>query len=176
MRTAVAEAAGKTARQRLLLRIVQEHVVRSQEQARELLAAYGVDTTQATVSRDLEELGVIKLRGPDGALVYRVASDPGPAAARERLATVLGQFVVRVGSSGNLAVLRTPPAAAGPVASAIDLAELPGVLATVAGDDTVLVVAEEGIAGVELAERFRSIAGLGEVAFSSSGSGRTDLA
>ena len=77
---------------------------------------------------------------------------------------MLGQFVVRVGSSGNLAVLRTPPAAAGHVASAIDLAELPGVLATVAGDDTVLVVAEEGIAGAELAERFRSIAGLGEVA------------
>ena len=145
---------GKADRQRLLVRILQEHVVRSQEQARELLAAYGVDTTQATVSRDLEDIGAVKVRGPDGVLVYRLSVEVGPAAAQKRLAAVLEQFVTRVSSSGNLAVLHTPPAGAGTVASAIDHAELPGVLATLAGDDTVLVVAEEGVAGAELAARF----------------------
>ena len=146
--------AAKADRQRLLVRVLQEHVVRSQEQARELLAAYGVDTTQATVSRDLEDVGAVKVRGPDGVLVYRLSVEVGPAAAQKRLTGVLEQFVVRVSSSGNLAVLHTPPAAAGTVASAVDHAELSGVLATIAGDDTVLVVAQEGVRGAELAARF----------------------
>ena len=147
-------AMDKLARQQLLRRLLDEHALRSQAHVRELLRAHGVDAHQATVSRDLDELGAVKVRGVDGDLVYRLTSDPGPGQGRTRLDEVLRQFVTSVRSSGNMAVLGTPPACAHPVASAIDLAELPGVLATVAGDDIILVVAEEGILGADLATRF----------------------
>jgi transcriptional regulator of arginine metabolism len=114
---------------------------------RDALAEAGVATHQSTVSRDLDELGAVRVRGADGTLVYRVRPDPGPVAARDQLDDTLQRFVTRIAASGNLAVLRTPPACAHPVASGIDLAELPGVLGTVSGDDTVLVVAEEGVSG-----------------------------
>ncbi|HEX2027424.1 MAG TPA: hypothetical protein VHF25_05435 [Nitriliruptorales bacterium] len=149
---------GKPERQRLIRSLLADHEVRSQEQLLGLLSHEGVATTQATVSRDLDDLGAVKVRGPGGELVYRLASDPGPATARDRLAATVQQFVVRIAASGNLAVLQTPPAGAGPVASAIDLAELPGVLATIAGDDTVVVIAKEQVGGAELADRFRRLA------------------
>ena len=144
----------KHERQQLLRRLLGERDLRSQAEVRQVLADNGVDAHQATVSRDLDELGAVKVRGAGGDLVYRLTAQPGPGRARTALDDVLQQFVTSVRSSGNLAVLRTPPACANPVASAIDLAELPGVLATVSGDDTVLVVAEEGIPGEELARRF----------------------
>jgi transcriptional regulator of arginine metabolism len=144
----------KLERQQLLRRLLAERALRSQAEVRQVLADNGVDAHQATVSRDLDELGAVKVRGAEGELVYRLTSEPGPSHARSRIDEVLQQFVTSVRSSGNIAVLRTPPACAHPVASAIDLAELPGVLATVSGDDTVLVVAEEGIPGEELAARF----------------------
>ncbi len=146
----------KLERQQLLRRLLAEHDLRSQAEVRSVLAAHGLDAHQATVSRDLDELGAVKVRGAGGELIYRLTAEPGPGHARSRLDEVLRQFVTSVRSSSNLAVLRTPPACANPVASAIDLAELPGVLATVSGDDTVLVVAEDGIPGAELAERFRA--------------------
>lgn len=150
----------KEERQRLLAALIAEHDLTSQEEVRRALAEQGIETAQATISRDLGELGAVKVRGPEGVPVYRLSSDPGPAAARDRLGDVVRRFVVSVEASGNLAVLRTPPAGAGPVASAIDLSELPGVVATVAGDDTVLVVAEDGVDGHELAARFRELTGL----------------
>ncbi len=154
----VTRSASKGERQQRLRRLLAEHDVHSQLEACEMLAAHGIAATQATVSRDLDELGAVKVRAGGGALVYRVGTDPGPAAARSRLAETLQQFVTGVDASGNLAVLRTPPACAHPVASAIDLAELPNVIATVSGDDTVLVVAADGVAGRDLAARLREIA------------------
>lgn len=150
----------KSQRQRALVSLLHDRDVHSQEEALALLAERGIVTTQATVSRDLDEIGAVKVRGANGELVYRLSPEPVPATARERLAEVLRQFVVDVASSGNLVVLRTPPAGAGPVASAIDLAEVPGALATIAGDDTVVVVAAEGVAGRDLADRFRQLAEL----------------
>lgn len=150
--------AEKTRRQQLLRRLLEEHDCASQEAVLALLRDHGVPTTQATVSRDLDEVGAVKVRGADGSLVYRLAADPGPAAGRDRLAATLSQFVLGVDHSGNLAVLRTPPACASPVASAIDLAELDRVVATVAGDDTVLVVAADGVSGAELAGELRALA------------------
>ncbi len=147
----------KAERQRVLLGLISDHDVRSQEQACELLARNGIVTTQATVSRDLDEVGAVKVRGPDGTLVYRLPNEAGQTDVREHLVAVMRQFVLRVGASGGLVVLRTPPAAAGPVASAIDQAEPDGVLATLAGDDTVIVIAEEGLSGAELASRFRRL-------------------
>ena len=150
----------KPQRHQLLRQLVTDHDLRSQVDVADALRAAGVEVHEATVSRDLGEVGAVKVRGADGSLVYRLTADPGPSSARERLDETLQRFVTQVLASGNLAVLRTPPACAHPVASAIDLAELDGVIATVSGDDTVLVVAEEGLTGRELADTLRDRAGL----------------
>lgn len=147
----------KSTRQQLLRELVAERDLRSQQEVLDALAERGVDTTQATVSRDLDELGAVKVRVIDGSLAYRLSVDPGPASARAQLVDTLQRYVTSVASSNNIAVLRTPPACASPVASAIDLAELDGVLATTAGDDTVLVVVEDGMTGAELADRIRDL-------------------
>lgn len=144
----------KAERQARLRRLLTERDLASQAEVRAALAADGVATHQTTVSRDLDELGAVRVRGSDGRQVYRLVADAGPSAARARVDEVVRQFVTSVRSSGNLAVLRTPPACAHPVASAVDLAELDGVLATVAGDDTVLVVASDDLGGAALADRF----------------------
>jgi transcriptional regulator of arginine metabolism len=117
--------------------------------------------TQATVSRDLDELGAIKVRVPGGELVYAIPEHPAEQVApHEHLRRVLGDWAVEVRASGNLVLLRTPPGSAHVVASALDRAGLDGVLGTVAGDDTVLVVASSGHDGNGLAERLRELAGL----------------
>ncbi|MFP5310044.1 MAG: arginine repressor [Actinomycetes bacterium] len=148
----------KRERQQVLRDLLDRAVLTSQAEVRRALAGEGIETTQATVSRDLDELGAVKVRGADGRLAYRL--DVGTGAGRVRLETTLQQFVTGVTSSGNLVVLRTPPACANPVASAIDLAGLDDVIATVAGDDTVLVVAAEGVPGHALADTFRRRAAL----------------
>ncbi len=152
--------ADKTRRHRLLRQLIVDNDLRSQAEVVGALATNGVEVHEATVSRDLGEVGAIKVRGADGSLVYRLTPDPGPSSARERLDETLRRFVTHVTASGNLAVLRTPPACAHPVASAIDLAELERVIATVSGDDTVLVVAEEGTTGRALADDLAGRAGL----------------
>jgi transcriptional regulator of arginine metabolism len=144
----------KGERQQTLRRLLDERDLASQSEVRRALAEHGIDAHQTTVSRDLDELGAVRVRGSAGTLVYRVAIDPGPGSARARVDEVVRQFVVSARASGNIAVLRTPPACAQPVASAVDLAELDGVLATVAGDDTVLVVSTEDLGGQALADRF----------------------
>ncbi len=151
----------KATRQQRLRQLLTDRDLHSQAEVARALAEVGLAVHEATVSRDLGEVGAVKVRGADGSLVYRLAADPGPSSARTRLDETLQRFVTAVTSSANLAVLRTPPACAHPVASAIDLAELDGVIATVSGDDTVLVVAEEGRTGAELAAGLRHRAGLG---------------
>lgn len=141
-------------RLRALRRLVSRNDLASHGEVVEALAAHGFEVTQATVSRDLAAIGAVKVRQADGSHAYRtgLAEQGG---ARDALDGTLRQFVTDVLASGNLAVLRTPPACAHPVASALDLASLPEVIATVAGDDTVLVVAAEGTSGAELADRLR---------------------
>jgi len=150
----------KERRQQRLRQLLTDLDLHSQVEVVAALADAGIEVHEATVSRDLGEVGAVKVRGADGALVYRLAADPGPSSARQRLDDLLQRFVTHVTASGNLAVLRTPPACAHPVASAIDLAELDHVIATVSGDDTVLVVAEEGTTGAVLAAALRERAGL----------------
>ncbi len=137
-------------RQRLVRVLVARYEVTSQAELVDLLAREGVEATQATVSRDLDELGIGKQRGADGRLAYALPEPGG-------LAQVLRQFATTIDASGNLAVVRTPPGAAAAVASAIDSADLPGVLATVQGDDTLLVVAVEGETGAALAARLSDL-------------------
>ncbi|MEX0705509.1 MAG: hypothetical protein WD041_02720 [Nitriliruptoraceae bacterium] len=149
----------KRRRQQVLRQLITERGLASQAHVVEALAEAGFDVHEATVSRDLAEVGAVKVRGPDGTPVYRLAPQPGPSSV-DRLDETLQQFVTRIAVSGNLAVLRTPPACAHPVASAIDNAELVDVIATVAGDDTVLVVASETSTGRLLAADFARRTGL----------------
>jgi transcriptional regulator of arginine metabolism len=148
----------RTRRHAELRRLIGARRLRSQVEVRAALAESGLDVHPATISRDLEELGAHKVRGDDGQLAYRLADVT--ALASDAVDDVLRRFVVDVDASGNLAVLRTPPACAHPVASAIDRAGFDDVLATVAGDDTVLVVAVEGTTGASLAGRLAARLGL----------------
>lgn len=142
-------------------RILEQSTVGSQARLVELLAEEGVVATQATVSRDLEELGAIKVRVPGGETIYVIPEQsrdrPAP---EEHLRRVLGEWVVEVGHSANLVVVRTPPGSAHVVGSALDRAGLPEILGTVAGDDTVMVVATERTGGESVARQISQIAGL----------------
>lgn len=151
----------KHQRQHRVLRLLEDNAVSTQEQLVALLAADGVAATQATVSRDLEDLGAIKVRVPGGETVYAVPALPKDAVAPEdHLRRVCGEWVVEVAASANLVVLRTPPGSAHVVASALDRAGIPEVLGTVAGDDTVLLVVAEWSSGAEVAVRMADLAGL----------------
>lgn len=152
---------GKPQRQHRVERLLGEREVTSQLQLVDLLAADGIVATQATVSRDLEELGAVKVRIPGGALVYAVPALPTARVAPEdHLRKVMGEFVVEVSFSANLVVLRTPPGSAHVVGSALDRAGLPEVIGNVAGDDTLLVVCADGVKGAKVATRLGELAGL----------------
>jgi len=153
--------ATKAARHGRITELIRDHQVRSQTELMALLSGSGLTVTQATLSRDLEELGALKLRGVDGGPpVYRIPEDGSPRpmeGGTDRLARLLGELLLSFDGSGNLAVLRTPPGAAQYLASAIDRASLADVVGTIAGDDTILVVARDGLTGRDVG---RMLAGL----------------
>lgn len=152
---------GKSARQHRIAQLLEGEAVTSQGQLVELLASAGVEATQATVSRDLEELGALKVRVPGGESVYAIPELPKDRLAPgDHLRRVLGDWVVEVTHSANLVVVRTPPGSAHVVASALDRARMPELLGTVAGDDTLVVIAVEGVGGADLARRLSELAGL----------------
>ncbi|GAB3588754.1 arginine repressor [Calidifontibacter terrae] len=137
----------RAARHRAITQIIGSEDVRSQPDLAERLATHGFSVTQATLSRDLEELGAVKLRR-DGGLVYAIAAEGGdgnaPLSLAEpsgRLRRICADFLVSSQFSENLVVLKTPPGGANLLASAIDHAQPPDVLGTIAGDDTILVIA-----------------------------------
>jgi transcriptional regulator of arginine metabolism len=157
-------ASTRAARQARIVELVSSMAIRSQTELAKLLAAEGIDVTQATLSRDLDELGAVKLRGADGgAPIYVIPEDGSPVrgvqGGTSRLVRLLGELLVSADGSANLMVLRTPPGAAQFLASAIDRAALHEVVGTIAGDDTVLVIAREPVTGLELADRFMTMAG-----------------
>jgi transcriptional regulator of arginine metabolism len=159
-------AVTKTARRQRIVDLLSRHPVRSQSELGRLLAAEGVEATQTTLSRDLDELGAVKVRASDGSLVYAVPAeggDPtprpaGPGFADARLARVAGDVLVSADASANLVITRTPPGAAQFLASAIDHADVPEVLGTIAGDDTVLVVCRDPAGGPALAAQLLDLA------------------
>jgi transcriptional regulator of arginine metabolism len=141
----------RAGRQARIVTLLSSNSVRSQSELATMLAQEGIDVTQATLSRDLEELGAVKLRGADGGTgVYVVPEDGSPvrgvSGGTERMARLLGELLVSTD-----AILRTPPGGAHYLASAIDRSSLPYVVGTIAGDDTILVVAREPMTGAELA-------------------------
>jgi transcriptional regulator of arginine metabolism len=148
----------KASRQRALTALLRTRQVSSQARLLDLLRAQGFDATQATVSRDLEELGAMKLRTADGNLVYALPEEDGaPEVSREQLGQTIAMFLLSAVPAGNLVVLRTPPGHAQAVASAIDRSNLPEVAGTVAGDDTVLVVCADRTSGRTMARQFREL-------------------
>jgi transcriptional regulator of arginine metabolism len=173
----------KTARHARIAAILTRERVRSQEELAELLERHAsMHVTQATLSRDLDELGVVRLRTAGGALVYALPEEPGGPGSRPgapigsaepeeipadprgesaqsaRLARYLGELLTSAEASANLVVLRTPAGAAQFLASIIDHAALPSVLGTVAGDDTVLIIARDPAGGDALAAEFLRLA------------------
>jgi transcriptional regulator of arginine metabolism len=151
----------KHQRQHRITLLIEQQPVSSQAQLVDLLGAAGVEATQATVSRDLEEIGAVKVRAAGGESIYAVPELPkNRVAPEDHLRRVLGEWVVEVAASANLVVVRTPPGSAHVVASALDRAALPDIVGTVAGDDTIMVVAEERVGGAKLARRLSGLAGL----------------
>jgi len=170
----------KVGRQARIAAILSREQVRSQEELAERLAVGGTHVTQATLSRDLEEMGAVRLRGAGGALVYALPGEPGgpgsrpggvaagglahgPAeirgeAAGARLARIAGELLTSAEASANLVVLRTPAGAAQYFASVIDHAGWPSILGTVAGDDTVLLISRDPAGGNAVAAELLKLA------------------
>jgi transcriptional regulator of arginine metabolism len=159
--------ATRTARQARIADLLGRTSVRSQTELAERLADHGVNVTQATLSRDLVEIGAVKVRDGDGTLVYAVPGEggdrtPRPAGTQEildaRLGRLCAELLVSAEASANLVVLRTPPGAAQFLASAIDHSVMPDVLGCIAGDDTVLVITRRPRGGGDVAGRFLALA------------------
>ena len=151
----------KVQRQQSIARLISRVPVTNQPQLVELLATDGITATQATVSRDLDDLGAVKVRVPGGDTVYAIPEyEPDRLAPQDQLRRVMGEWVAEVKRSGNIVILRTPPGCAHVVASALDRSAIEGVLGTVAGDDTLLCVADESVGGVAIEVALRELAGL----------------
>ncbi len=153
----------KAQRQHRIVEILEHAAVPTGAQLVTLLEDEGIHATQATVTRDLQELGVVKARDDKGVRRLTLPFTPnlGPAPL-DHLRRMLGEWAVSVTNSGHLVIVRTPPGCAHVVASALDRSALAGVLGTVAGDDTILVVATEEMGGTKMAAELRHLAGLSE--------------
>lgn len=172
------QPATRAARHRLIAEILAQSPTRSQTELAERLADSGVAVTQGTLSRDLDELGAVKIRNTAGWLVYALPGEggdtrpraPEPPASGDgatrsedgpvdaRLLRVCEEVLVSARSSANLVVLRTPPGAAQYLASAIDHAARADILGTIAGDDTALVITADPSGGERVAEWFLALA------------------
>jgi transcriptional regulator of arginine metabolism len=158
----------KAARRARIGELLRARSIHSQPELGRALAEAGFAVTQATVSRDLDELGAVKVRDATGALVYALpgegqdvhapAAGTGPAQASARLGRVAADLLVSVEASANLVVARTPPGGAHLLASAVDHADLSEILGTVAGDDTVLLVCRRPDGGQDAARYLLALA------------------
>ena len=144
----------KYERQGTILRLVQQHPLSTQAEVADALRSEGIEAVQATVSRDIAQLGLVKIRNTEGRLVYAL---PGAADLRRlnELTSALRRWAGELTPSGSLLVITTPRGLAAPLADAIDSAALPEVAGTIAGDNTVFVAARDPQSGAELAVQFR---------------------
>jgi transcriptional regulator of arginine metabolism len=144
----------KFERQGMIMRLVQQQPLGTQADVADALHGLGIDAVQATVSRDISQLGLVKVRNPEGRLVYAV---PGAADLRrlEELSAALRRWLGGMTSSGQMLVVKTPRGFAAALADAIDAAELPEVAGTIAGDNTVFVAARDGVTAADLADELR---------------------
>jgi transcriptional regulator of arginine metabolism len=152
----------KTARHAKIITLLEQHEVRSQTELAELLGDDGVQVNQATLSRDLLEIGALRVRNSHGQLVYAVPSEGGDrrphvgefASFEGRLARLCAEILVSAAASANLVVLRTPPGAAQYFAGAIDRVGWDTILGTIAGDDTILLITRSPSGGSDIAQQF----------------------
>ena len=162
----------KTARHAKIIALLEQQQVRSQTELAELLAADGLTVTQGTLSRDLVDVGALRVRGAGGHLVYAVPGEGGDrspqrgefAGFEARLARLCTEVLVSAEASANLVVLRTPPGAAQYFASAIDRVGSEAILGTIAGDDTILLVTRSPTGGTAVADAFLQMSGNGKPA------------
>ena len=152
----------KRQRQRALLELVRGEPLGSQEQIRTRLHGLGFDATQSTISRDLEELGLVRVRDGHGHLRYAELAEGNGSNGHHAppLDALLREFALEVEVSGNIVLVKTPPGAANAVAQGLDGSSMKGLLGTVAGDDTILAVATSVTAGKSVARALRSMAGI----------------
>lgn len=154
----------RSERRRDLLRILREGRSASQRVIVDELRAVGHDVTQATVSRDLREMGATKVR-TGNRMVYRLPDQlpksPGGDLVARSLTRTLGEFAIDIRAAGSLVVLLTAPGHAAAVARAIDLADLTEVVGTVAGDDTIFVATPDPAAAVRVSDRWQVATGTG---------------
>jgi len=148
----------KARRQALILELVDRTAVRNQERLRRDLLALGVEATQATISRDIKELGLVK-RASDGAYQRAQGGASGPPAPGATMTRAIAESVVHADSVEQLVVLKTPPGLANPTAIAIDRAQLPEVVGTIAGDDTILVILRDAARATAFTGRVRELIG-----------------
>ena len=143
----------------MLADLLRSGTLASQEEATERLRALGFAVTQATVSRDLEQLGAVKVKR-GGILGYALPDQIGAADwSTGRLERILGEWALSVEPAGQMLVLKTPPGSAHLVASAIDHARMPEVAGTVSGDDTLFVAIRDGFPVAALRDRFERLMG-----------------
>jgi transcriptional regulator of arginine metabolism len=165
----------KAARHAKIITLLEQHEVRSQIELAELLADDGVQVTQGTLSRDLVEIGALRVRSTGGRLVYAVPGEGGDrtphvgefASFEARLARLCGEVLVSAEASANLVVLRTPPGAAQYFASAVDRVGWEAILGTIAGDDTILLITRSPNGGGDIAQQFLIMSRTGKPAGSS---------
>lgn len=148
----------KARRQALILELVDHEPIASQDTLERLLRARGIDTTQATISRDIKELGLVK-RAADGAYQRASTGPPGPEAARNELRRAVGQYLARTDRVRELVVLKTGPGQAAMLALAIDHADLPAVAGTIAGDDTILAICRDPQQAAAFVRQLEQLAG-----------------
>ena len=148
----------KARRQALILELVDREALHSQEQLRRRLHQRGFEATQATISRDIKELGLVKRAG-DGAYQQPGVDTTNPETALTALERAAAEFLRRVDRVQQLVVIRTGVGQAQPLAIAIDRAQLPEAVGSIGGDDTILVIARDGKRAAALVKRLESYAG-----------------
>ena len=142
----------KADRQKALLDVIARQAVSTQAELKDLLKARGIDADQATLSRDIRELGLIKASDDGAHYRYAPVESVAPP-AHMKASAILARLVRKIDSSGNLLVVKTDPGDASPIALALDRMGWSDVVGTVAGDDTLLVVVKEGVPARKLAKR-----------------------
>jgi transcriptional regulator of arginine metabolism len=149
-------ATNVSARRAKAIALIESEVIHSQSDLVAALKKSGYRVTQATASRDLEEIGAVRTRGKDGESVYKINDSSDDALSR--INPVPSKLILSVDHSANLAVIHTPPGAAQFVASSLDHAHLTGVIGTIAGDDTIILVSKKPTGGAQLAKELLTYA------------------
>ena|SRR5947209_4894312 len=144
----------KFERQGTILRLVQDRALSTQQEVADALRASGIETVQATVSRDIAQLGLVKVRNAEGRLVYALPGSEDLARLDE-LTSALRRWTLSLEPTGNLLVLKTPAGFASPLAEVIDRVAPHEVAGTIAGENTVFIAPRNGLTGADLAQQFR---------------------